>query len=408
MSEQERRTSGSGRQPLRARGTEGLRPAQAVAGLEAAAPDLLSATSSEGRRAIAGGPMRPRPSGTPIVPSPAATSPTVANSRPGAAPGPGPSEAIAGCGPRPMKDVRARARANAGGPKHVGSTRAEAEAAFGAGSTADGDAAAGQAAPRRSAREASVAGNPGRQDQGEKRGGIQGARSGSGTGSQAGRPGGKQPKKPTPERMRRIAEHYVGQRECSSAMLQATLARWRDAWLRRQPDADRPRLKAETDGMILAEVERMMRLGFVDDARFARLKARSGLASGKGLRRVAMGLRQKGLADEAIERALDEGAQEWLEEQPMLLPILETDENDGEALDPEEARRIADAAAARTFAEKRRLGPWRRTPLPEDRKERAKAWSREAGSMARAGFGFDLIRSILDEAPDDEDGIVVD
>ena len=71
-----------------------------------------------------------------------------------------------------------------------------------------------------------------------------------------------------------------------------------------------------------------------------------------------MDLRKKGIAPELVEELLDEDAAE------TTGGLLE----DG-AL----ARGEAELTAAETFAKKKRLGPWRRAPLPDDRNERAKA-----------------------------------
>ena len=72
-----------------------------------------------------------------------------------------------------------------------------------------------------------------------------------------------------------------------------------------------------------------------------------------------------------------------------------------EGVESGDVLRAAEVEAAETFARKKRFGPYRVQPLPEDSSSRAKVWRREAGAMARAGFGVDTIRRVLDQEPDD-------
>ena len=208
--------------------------------------------------------------------------------------------------------------------------------------------------------------------------------------------GGRKVARPmTPKRIRNIAEHYVASRECSAAMLRAVLERRASSWLRTLAEGEREDALAETRAAIEAEVERMQRLGYIDDARFARLKARSGLAAGKGAWRVARDLGAKGVDGDLLRDALVAGAREFVEEGRGWLAMPSVDDEHGD--DEETIIARAEREAAETHARKRGLGRFRRRPLPEDRLERMKIWRREAASLARAGFGMDLIREVLDE-----------
>jgi regulatory protein len=192
----------------------------------------------------------------------------------------------------------------------------------------------------------------------------------------------------TPERIRNIAEHYVGQRESSAAMLREVLERR----LRRHLRSLDPEAGAEEEArvrpLIEAEVRRLEEAGLVQDARYAEMKARAGFASGRGMRRILRDLGQKGVEGETAKGAILDAAREFVDAPD-------------EAEDPGEVLRAAEMEAAETFARKKRFGPYRSEPLPEDSGGRAKIWRREAGAMARAGFGVDTIRRVLDQPPEE-------
>lgn len=137
----------------------------------------------------------------------------------------------------------------------------------------------------------------------------------------------------------------------------------------------------ETDPTVGAEnleavVEKLLRLGFIDDERFAQSRVRSLRSRGKSTRAILATLRQQGISAELAREALeghDEGD-------------VGTDE----------------VEAARTFARRRRLGPHRRpgrraTEDDEVRREREKDLAR----MARAGFSFDVARRVIDATLDE-------
>ena len=110
-------------------------------------------------------------------------------------------------------------------------------------------------------------------------------------------------------------------------------------------------------------VERLSKLGYVDDAAFAVGKARSLGQRGYGERRVDMALRQAGVGedDAALAKAMaSEGA----------------------------------VSSAVRYAQRRRIGPF--APEAVDTKGRARALA----NMVRAGHGFDLARRLVDLPPD--------
>lgn len=193
----------------------------------------------------------------------------------------------------------------------------------------------------------------------------------------------------TAQRIRNITEHYVGQRECSQAMLREVLGRRLQNRLVQLSEDEALAERQEAEPLIEGEVARMVRLGLVDDARFAEMKARAWLSAGRGGRRIMMDLLRKGVDRDVAEEAMAEAARE------VTGTLGRSD------VDDDEIARSAEWEAAETFARKRRIGPFRSAPMPEDYPGRQKIWRREASAMARAGFDLDLIRQVLDREPGD-------
>lgn len=149
-----------------------------------------------------------------------------------------------------------------------------------------------------------------------------------------------------------MALRYVGRFATSRAKLIAYLHRklrergWEDA---REPPVE-------------ALVEKLVRLGYVDDSAFALSKARSLTGRGYGERRVRLALAQAGIGEEQGAAARDLAEDQAVE-------------------------------AALKFARRRAIGPFAaRSPDPAER-ERALA------AMIRAGHRFGLARAIIELKP---------
>jgi regulatory protein len=199
--------------------------------------------------------------------------------------------------------------------------------------------------------------------------------------------GEKRPaRKMTEQRVRNIAEHYVASRECTRQMLREVLMR-RSREISPE-EAEKEAVEAES--LIEAEIERLVKAGLIDDARYAEGRARADLNRGRGARRILMDLSQKGVDKEVAEDALKEAARD-------VTGTLGRDD-----VDDDEVSRNAEWEAADTFARKKRFGPYRSGSLPDEREAAQKIWRREASSMARQGFGLDLIRQIIDREPEDD------
>ena len=167
------------------------------------------------------------------------------------------------------------------------------------------------------------------------------------------------PRKPRPPldaaRLDELALAYVGRFATSRAKLAAYL----DRKLRERGWA------GERPADVAALVERLARLGYIDDQAFALSKARSLTARGYGERRVRQALHGAGIAEE------DAGA----------------------ARDLAEAEAIE---AALRLARRKRFGPFAQiAPSPKDRE-------RALGTMLRAGHRYAIARAILEVAPGGE------
>jgi regulatory protein len=194
--------------------------------------------------------------------------------------------------------------------------------------------------------------------------------------------------------MRSTSESY-GESEPPSAAVpidRALLEKWALAYLERYASSAenlrrvlqrrvqrRTRADGTTDGgrdgeaaraagaLIDALVVRYRASGLIDDAAYAAGRARSGLARGRSMRRIAAGLAAKGVGAEDAAAAV---------------AALGADGSDPEL------------AAACAYARRRRLGPFRRAPFEEGEGAEGDR-QRELAAFARAGFGRHAAEAVL-------------
>ena len=170
----------------------------------------------------------------------------------------------------------------------------------------------------------------------------------------------------TRERIRNWALGYLGRFAATEAHLLVVLERKIKRHL--DPEAE------ETDLSAWIEVARqtardMVDLGIVNDRLFAEARVRSLHTQGKSRRAIVQKLAAKGVASDDIEAAFTEFAGEF-----------------GEGVSDE----VLDLEAAVRLARRRRIGPFRRGEVVDERQMR-----REFGVMARAGFGYAVARRVL-------------
>lgn len=166
-------------------------------------------------------------------------------------------------------------------------------------------------------------------------------------------------KKPPPPltaaRVDALARWYLDRYGATEATLRRWLARRVAAALEHHPGDPE-----EAGGWIEATLLRMRELGFLDDARWAESRARTLRRRGASTAAVRSALRAKGVAAGVVAETLAE-----------------------EGGDP-------DLDAARTFARKSRLGPWRRAPVD------AEGRRKELARLGRKGFSYEIARRVVD------------
>lgn len=126
----------------------------------------------------------------------------------------------------------------------------------------------------------------------------------------------------------------------------------------------------EGAGWVEALIARYEAAGLLDDKGYAEARVQTLRARGGSARAIRAKLAAKGVPAPLVERALAAVAED----------------GPGRGGD-------ADLAAALAFARRRRLGPWRVAGA------RAARRARDLAALARAGFGYDLARRVID-APD--------
>lgn len=162
----------------------------------------------------------------------------------------------------------------------------------------------------------------------------------------------RQPRKPRPPldgtRLDELALHYVSRFATSRAKLATYLGRKiRERGWDGEPAAD-----------IAALVERLARLGYVDDSAFALAKSRALTSRGYGAGRVRQALHVAGIGEEEAVAARDHASAQSID-------------------------------AALHYARRRRIGPYALAAPDPKQRQRALA------AMIRAGHGFGLARAIV-------------
>lgn len=178
-----------------------------------------------------------------------------------------------------------------------------------------------------------------------------------------GRVAPRAPKAITEAGLHAAALRYLERFAASAEMVRRVLAR-------RVERAARAGLTERADGRRLIErvVGRLAAAGVIDDAGFAEAKTRSLNRRGASARAIRARLAAQGLGAEQVGAAL---------------AALQAEGGDPEL------------AAAVALARRRRLGPFRAD-------DRAAHRLRDLGVMARAGFGGEVARRVIDAAPDEE------
>lgn len=165
--------------------------------------------------------------------------------------------------------------------------------------------------------------------------------------------------------LERVALHYLDRYSASAEMLRRMLVRRVEKRARAREEEP----EAFTEA-IEQTVARAVRAGLVDDARFTAARLATLRRRGTSTRLAGAKLAAKGVSREIVEDAL----------------TRETDEAD--------LAEDVEIAAARAFARRRRLGPYRSAEPREDQR------ARDLAAMARAGFPYGVAKAIIEAEPD--------
>lgn len=163
------------------------------------------------------------------------------------------------------------------------------------------------------------------------------------------------------------ATHYLQRFSASSANLRQVLLRR----IERARRADSP-VADDAEAAIEAIIAKFQRLKLIDDAAFAAGRAAALRRRGTSRRFISGKLRLAGIDEDGIGQAIEAADSETA---PLAV------DEDG----PQ-----AELRAALRLAQRRRLGPWR------PQQERAAMRQRDLASLARAGFGLDIARRVID------------
>ena len=175
--------------------------------------------------------------------------------------------------------------------------------------------------------------------------------------------GRKGPRKMTQARLGNIAEYYVQRYASSCENLRRVLLRRADRSLRVH-GGNRDEIKQWIDDI----VRRMTRSGILDDARFALGRAVALRRLGKSPAKIRAQLTAKGVDRQIVDDVIAETAT--------------TASGEDAALE-----------AARTYARRRRLGPFGEIPSTADDARAVR--KKHLAALARAGFSYDIARKAL-------------
>jgi regulatory protein len=170
------------------------------------------------------------------------------------------------------------------------------------------------------------------------------------------------PRPMTPDRLEKAALHYLERYASSRANLERILRQRVLRSAQAHGNAQEAAIAA-----IAPLLDRLQKNGLLDDEAYALSKARSLFRQGDSRRRIALKLRQKGLATDLIDAALQ-----------ALEESLDGNEEDYDLL------------AARRYAQRRRLGPYRVSAAKPDQERR------DLAALARQGFTLDIARKALE------------
>jgi regulatory protein len=167
------------------------------------------------------------------------------------------------------------------------------------------------------------------------------------------------PRKATAKSLENAAIYYLERFATSRENLKRVLTRRVDRSVYHH-GTDRDEGLEHIEGVL----DKVERLGLIDDRAYAEMRVRSLRRRGASARMIRAQLHQKGVDGDLIDTAIDE--------------------------QEEEAGTNAEETAAMTLARKRRIGPYR----PEEL--RAANREKDLALLARSGFSYDIALKVID------------
>lgn len=164
----------------------------------------------------------------------------------------------------------------------------------------------------------------------------------------------REPKKITQQRLKNIALYYLKRFDSSVDNLRQVLRRRVNDYAYHHPEWQKQEAYEWIENL-LADFERY---GYLDDERYAEIKVKNYVASGKSARYISGKLKQKGISELKVAE------------------LLETQE-----YNPFET--------ALHFARKKRIGPFR------ENEKRAEYKQKDLGALLRAGFDYETVLEVL-------------
>ena len=159
------------------------------------------------------------------------------------------------------------------------------------------------------------------------------------------------PKKITPQRLKNIALYYLKRFETSEYNLRSVLKRRIDDYAYCNKEFDKREAYQWLDELI----NDFIRLGYVNDERYAEIKIRGYLSAGKSPRYILNKLKEKGIDEDLADKLLNEQEYDAFE-------------------------------SAMKLAKKKKIGPY-----SIDEKLRKERRTKDMGVLIRAGFDYDVV-----------------
>ncbi len=167
----------------------------------------------------------------------------------------------------------------------------------------------------------------------------------------------KKPRRITPKSLENSAMYYLQRHSATVEQLRRVLMRKVYRSVREHGGT-----REQHQGDIEAVLAKLVSLGLLNDQSFALHRADALRAAGRSTRVIALKLRQKGVPAALITTQV---ARVKLE--------------------------VSDDEAAHVFARKKRLGPYRKDPAT-----RREFRQKDLAALARAGFGYDVAKRVID------------